>query len=303
MKPRLENDDFQSVAQRYRDRVDAALDAALPAAEGEADRLKAAMRYSVQNGGKRIRPILLYATTELFGPLNSMCDSAACALELVHAYSLVHDDLPAMDDDDLRRGKPTCHIAFDEATAILVGDALQCLAFEQLTAIEGNAEVALALVRLLSQAAGWQGMVSGQAVDLYAVNQQLSVDQLQRMHQLKTGALIQASILMGATIGCANNGGISENHLAALTRYSQAIGLAFQVQDDILDVTSTTEQMGKRQGSDQHNNKPTYTALLGVDGAKQQLAQLHRDATEALAVFANAAPLHLIADYIVARTH
>jgi geranylgeranyl pyrophosphate synthase len=267
------------------------------------DRLREAMSYAVLIGGKRIRPVFCYASANLFGPLNPLVDDAAMAVELIHAYSLIHDDLPAMDDDDLRRGKPTCHIAFDEATAVLAGDALQALAFEVLTGdTEPSADEAvirLSLVRQLAVASGAQGMVIGQSYDLRAVDSSLPLADLEKMHNHKTGALIKASILMGATAARA----VEPEDLCALNRYGDAVGLAFQVKDDILDVESSTETLGKRQGADEALNKPTYTSVLGLAGAKNKLAELHDRAIESLSGFGErASQLHLIADFIVHRT-
>ena len=237
---------------------------------------------------------------ELFGTVNSLVHRAAMAVELIHAYSLIHDDLPAMDDDDLRRGKPTCHIAFDEATAILAGDALQTLAFATLCDDGDDAATQLALVRMLAWASGAQGMVLGQSLDLEATNHTLALDALEKMHRHKTGALIRASVLMGATASRNAN----PEDIPALEAYSSAIGLAFQVQDDILDVESTTGALGKRQGADAALNKSTYTSLLGLAGAKVKLRELHRDAINALADFGDRGLLlHSIADFIVERRH
>ncbi len=264
-------------------------------------RLSEASIYSLMNGGKRVRASLVYATAHALGQGTSPgLDEIACAIEMIHAYSLVHDDLPAMDDDDLRRGKPTCHIAFDEATAILVGDALQARAFEVLANLPGeNASAKLALIRQLSAAAGPRGMVGGQAIDLAAVDQQLDLAALQTMHQLKTGALIRVAIAMSA-IWC----GASEQQLSQLDRYGKAIGLSFQVQDDIIDIESNTETLGKTQGADQALNKPTFPALLGMLGAKQLAQDLHAEALKSLSDFdERATPLRDLSHYIIARNH
>jgi len=269
-------------------------------AELPEDRLSDAMRYSVLNGGKRIRPALCYAAAELFGTVNPLVHRAAMAVELIHAYSLVHDDLPAMDDDDLRRGKPTCHIAFDEATAILAGDALQTLAFDILATPGENPEAQLAMIQLLAQAAGARGMVLGQSLDMAATNNAVSLEALEHMHRHKTGALIRASVLMGATASLNTN----PDELDALEAYSAAIGLAFQVQDDILDVVSTTTALGKRSGADCAHNKTTYTSILGLEGAREKLAELHQLAVSALTRFGERGLLlHSIADFIVERSH
>lgn len=269
--------------------------------------LAEAMRYSLLNGGKRIRPILVYASSlavrgeasESYIP-SATEDAFAVAIELIHSYSLVHDDLPAMDDDDLRRGKPTSHIQFDEATAILSGDALQCLAFEHIcTHAAASPQVTLQAMSLLSRCAGSSGMVMGQAIDLAYVDKQLTVQQLQYMHSLKTGALIEAAVSLGAIANQAN-----QAQYDALSQYARAIGLAFQVQDDILDVTANTIELGKPQGSDQERNKPTYVSLLGLENAKLKAQSLCDDAHHALDDFgAEANILRRIASYIVERSH
>ena len=281
--------------------VDAQLESILPSPEGPAEQLFAAMRYSVFNGGKRIRPALCFAAAEAIADSDHNTAKVAAALEMVHAYSLIHDDLPAMDDDDLRRGKPTCHIQFDEATAILAGDALQCLAFEQLTQLSDlPAEVSLKLVAMLANYGGCNGMVTGQAIDLAATGNLLELEQLKQMHALKTGALIEASILMGAL---ATHQADSEQ-LAALKEFAQAIGLAFQIQDDILDVESSTEQLGKQQGSDSTNGKSTYTSILGVEMARSQAADLYQHSTACLEPFGErAGSLRSIASFIINRAY
>jgi geranylgeranyl pyrophosphate synthase len=262
--------------------------------------LSDASEYSMLNGGKRVRATLVYATAHALGGDIDGLDDIASAIEMVHAYSLVHDDLPAMDNDNLRRGKPTCHIAYDEATAILVGDALQARAFELLANLPGKDAVAkLTLIRQLSAAAGPRGMVGGQAIDLAAVNQQLDLSALQTMHQLKTGALIRAAINMSAT-WC----GASPEQAAKLDEYGQAIGLSFQVQDDILDIESNTETLGKAQGADQALNKPTFPALLGLPGAKALATELHQRALTALADFdERAESLRALSNYIIDRDY
>ncbi|HEY8567926.1 farnesyl diphosphate synthase [Microbulbifer sp.] len=280
--------------------VEQTLKAAL-ADHSAADTLFAAMNYAALGPGKRLRPALVYAAAQALGGAAAANQShqAAAALECVHAYSLVHDDLPAMDDDDLRRGRPTCHIQFDEATAILAGDALQCQAFELLADAPLSAELRIRLVTELAHASGARGMVAGQAIDLAAVDQSLTLEQLKQMHRLKTGALICASARMGALIG-----GADTAQLDAVTRYAAAIGLAFQVQDDILDVTADTETLGKTQGADAARNKPTYVSLLGLDGARANADELHREASDALVQLGgNTAILQQLADYIVHRDH
>ncbi|MEZ7860643.1 MAG: geranylgeranyl diphosphate synthase type II [Porticoccaceae bacterium] len=281
--------------------VDAQLESILPSPVGPAEQLFAAMRYSVFNGGKRIRPALCFAAAEAIADSDRNTAKVAAALEMVHAYSLIHDDLPAMDDDDLRRGKPTCHIQFDEATAILAGDALQCLAFEQLTQLSDlPAEVSLKLVTMLANYGGCNGMVTGQAIDLAATGNLLELEQLKQMHALKTGALIEASILMGALA----THQADPEQLAALKEFAQAIGLAFQIQDDILDVESSTEQLGKQQGSDRSNGKSTYTSILGVEAARSQAADLYQHSMACLEPFGErAGSLRSIASFIVNRAY
>ena len=282
-------------------RVDAALEPLFQAPAVELTRLYAAMRYSVMNGGKRVRPLLAYAACEALGGKAEQANGAACAVELIHAYSLVHDDLPAMDDDDLRRGQPTTHKAFDEACAILAGDGLQSLAFDALLdprlSAPGDA-TRLAMVRVLAKAAGSPGMVGGQAIDLGSVGLKLDQAALEFMHRHKTGALIEASVRLGAL--ASERAGEAE--LNALQQYAQAIGLAFQVQDDILDVESDTATLGKRQGADIARDKPTYPALLGLDAAKAYALELRDQALEAVRPFdAAAEPLRALARYIVER--
>lgn len=282
-------------------RVDSALDSLFAAPMPEMARLYQAMRYSVMNGGKRVRPLLVYAACEALGAPAEQANGAACAVELIHAYSLVHDDLPAMDDDDLRRGQPTTHKAFDEACAILAGDGLQSLAFEALLderlSPQGEA-VRLQMAMALAKAAGPAGMVGGQAIDLGSVGKKLDQGALELMHRHKTGALIEASVQLGALA----SGRATPAQRQALKTYAQAIGLAFQVQDDILDVESDTATLGKRQGADIARDKPTYPALLGLGMAKAYALQLRDQALEALQPFdAAAEPLRELARYIVER--
>lgn len=281
-------------------RTEAALAAALPAAERLPARPHEAMRYAAMGGGKRVRPLLVHAAGEVGGADPSACDAAACAVEMIHAYSLVHDDMPCMDDDDLRRGRPTVHKAYDEATALLVGDALQTQAFIVLAETDTLEPAArLRLVGELARASGSAGMAGGQAIDLQHVGQPMSLDQLETMHRMKTGALLRASIRMGALCGR-----IDEAGLAALDRYAAAIGLAFQVVDDILDVTADTATLGKTAGKDAEQHKPTYVSLLGLEPARELAARLRDDARKALAEFGDrAARLADLADLIVLRTH
>ncbi len=279
--------------------VETALDHAIPAEPGPSPlaRLVEAMRYAALGPGKRVRPFLVYASGELAGADAAALDAPACALEMIHAYSLVHDDLPAMDDDDLRRGRPTCHRAFDEATAILVGDALQTRAFELLAEAPGLAEkTRIAMITTLARAAGSQGMVGGQAIDLAAIGQRPDLAALERMHRMKTGALIEASVILGALAGNPD-----EAMLERLTRYARAIGLAFQVRDDILDVTADSQTLGKTQGKDASHAKPTYVSLLGLDAAQALAGKLRDEAEAALDGLPRADHLRALARYIVER--
>ena len=282
-------------------RVNAALEGLFTAPGPELARLYEAMRYSVMNGGKRVRPLLAYAACEALGGIAEDANGAACAVELIHAYSLVHDDLPAMDDDDLRRGQPTTHKAFDEACAILAGDGLQSLAFTALldpALTTQDAATRLSMVQALAHAAGPAGMVGGQAIDLGSVGLKLDQTALEYMHRHKTGALIEASVRLGALA----SGRSSAANLDALQSYARAVGLAFQVQDDILDVESDTATLGKRQGADIARDKPTYPALLGLDAAKAYALELRDQALQALGTFGEAAePLRQLARYIVER--
>ena len=264
-----------------------------------AARLSEAMHYATLNGGKRLRAMLVYATGEAFNANPDALDSAACAVEMIHAYSLVHDDMPMMDDDDLRRGKPTCHKAYDEATALLVGDALQSLAFECLTENDLPADQQITMVKCLAQASGVMGMAGGQAIDLASVGKQLNQTDLEAMHLLKTGALIQASVLLGAY--CGKN--YSSMDLKYLNNYAAAIGLAFQVQDDVLDVIADTATLGKQQGADIARNKPTYPALMGLEAAQQKAQMLVKEALTALNNLGNEClALRALATFVVQRT-
>lgn len=264
--------------------------------------LAAAMRYSLLQAGKRIRPYLVYQCGELLGAIETDLDGPAMAIEMLHSYSLIHDDLPAMDDDDLRRGKPTCHKAFDEATAILAGDALQALAFETLVSHPYQQVSPLqqvAMVHALSHAAGSAGMCAGQSIDLAQANQQINLPRLEQMHRLKTGALIECSVKLAYHCSPCQD----QHYLTALVTYARALGLAFQVQDDILDIEGDTQTLGKPQGSDLKMNKATYPALLGLDGAKKKAAELYQQALAALDVLPFATTeLRAFAHYIIART-
>lgn len=280
------------------ERSDHQLDQLLSASTSASGQLLDAMRYSVFNGGKRFRPVLAYAACQAITGQIEDADAPAAAVELIHSYSLVHDDLPAMDDDDLRRGQPTCHIKFDEATAILAGDALQTAAFTALLK-HNNPGHLPKLLSELTQASGSLGMVAGQMIDLASVGHTLDVAALENMHRHKTGALICASVRMGAIAGNA-----SETQLSALTTYAQALGLAFQVQDDILDVEGDTSTLGKQAGADAALDKPTYPALLGLEQAKAKAHELVDTALSALEGFGPEAHLlRELARYVIQRNH
>lgn len=280
------------------DRTDQQLNRFLSEDSSASDHLLSAMRYSIFNGGKRIRPVLVYAAGQAVKATSEACDAPAIAVEMIHAYSLIHDDLPAMDDDDLRRGQPTCHIRYDEATAILAGDALQTSAFSALLA-PAEQPGRLDILRELSDASGSLGMVAGQMIDLAAVGQTLNLAELENMHRHKTGALIRASVRMGALAGEAN-----ASQLQSLTEYAVALGLAFQVQDDILDVESDTATLGKQQGADIAMNKPTYVSLLGLEEARAKAHQLIDEALESLNDFGSEADLlRELARYVIERNY
>ncbi|SOY47893.1 geranyltranstransferase (=farnesyldiphosphate synthase) [Cupriavidus taiwanensis] len=292
--------DFAQWMQAQGVRTEAALQAALPDPGTVPHTLHEAMRYAALGGGKRVRPLLVHAAGEVSGAAPAACDAAACAVEMIHAYSLVHDDMPCMDDDDLRRGRPTVHKAYDEATALLVGDALQTQAFIVLAEAGPIAPaVRLQLVAELARASGSAGMAGGQAIDLQNVGRAMTRDALEAMHRMKTGALLRASVRMGALCGEIDAAG-----LAALDRYAAAVGLAFQVVDDILDVTADTATLGKTAGKDAAHDKPTYVSLLGLEPARELAGSLRAEAYEALAGFGErAARLRDLADLIVLRTH
>ena len=266
-------------------------------------RLHEAIRYSVLGGGKRVRPALVFATARTLGLAEADVDAIACAIEIVHVYSLVHDDLPSMDDDDLRRGRPTCHKAFDEATALLVGDALQPLAFQWLArdpTLRATPAVRLGLIDLLAAAIGTYGMAGGQAIDLQAQGRDLDLAQVDDMHARKTGALISASVLMAAE--CVMERETASYH--ALQRFAAAIGLAFQIQDDLLDVLGDVTTLGKATGADRERGKPTYPALIGVEASQARMARLHEEALTALAPFGDdAGPLRRLADWLLSRRY
>ncbi len=283
----------------WQQRVDREIQRYLPSGEHPPERLHQAIHYCLLGGGKRVRPMLVYAAAELFALNPEQVDAAAVAVEMVHTYSLIHDDLPAMDDDDLRRGRPTCHKAFDDATAILAGDGLQTLAFEALAGAAVPDEIRLQWILSLAQASGVDGMVGGQMMDLEAEQQSLDGDSLINMHQKKTGALIRASILMGAAPAKPDLETLGLLHI-----FADTIGLAFQVQDDILDVEGESSVIGKPQGSDIAQGKTTFVSLYGVDGAKQRLQQYHQQVRECLTQLGSGSgALAEIADFIIQRNH
>ena len=292
-------EEFQAWVKAVQADAESALDRFLPAGSQVPTKLHEAMRYTALGGGKRVRPLLVHASGALFGADADALARAASAVEMIHVYSLVHDDMPCMDDDALRRGKPTVHVAYDEATALLVGDALQAQAFEVLA---GTTTVPAArtvtMLRLLAEAAGSAGMCGGQAIDLDSVGFKLSLEQLERMHQLKTGAMLRVSVLLGALAGR----DLASHEQEALGAYSRAIGLAFQVVDDILDATADSATLGKTAGKDAADNKPTYVSILGLEPSKALAEQLRREAHDALAPFGEQAlRLREIADLIVQR--
>ncbi len=293
--------DFSRQLDTWRARVETEMARRLPPATVQPTRLHEAQRYSVLGAGKRVRPALVYATACTLGLNEAVVDDAACAVEFIHAYSLVHDDLPAMDDDDLRRGRPTCHKAFDEATAILVGDSLQVLAFQVLASESGiprDASIRLRLVELLAIGSGTGGMAGGQALDLEANGKQLSLAEVEEMHARKTGALIHASVMMAAA--CVPD--LNDAVRRALDSYARDLGLAFQIQDDLLDIEGDAALLGKATGADQVHAKPTYPAVAGVEAARARMMSLHRRALEALETIGPAAaPLAALCDWLVLR--
>jgi farnesyl diphosphate synthase len=296
-----DNNDFAVWMAMIQRRTEAALERCLPATQTAPGRLHEAMRYSVLGGGKRMRPLLCHAAGEALGADPRAIDAAACAVELIHAYSLVHDDLPCMDDDVLRRGRPTCHVEYDEATALLVGDALQTLAFQILAEMPAELPPScphrLSMLALLAQASGSRGMAGGQAIDLAAVGMALSVEELEFMHIHKTGALIRAAVLLGAHCG-----GADAATLEGFGRHANRAGLLFQVVDDILDAEGSTATLGKTAGKDAAQDKPTYVSMLGLARAKELAARLRAEAHDALDACApDTARLHQLTDYIVDR--
>ena len=296
-------EDFGAQLGIWRERMENALAARLPDGEAVPARLHGAMRYSVLGGGKRIRPALVFATARALGLTEDDVEAAACAIELVHVYSLVHDDLPAMDDDDMRRGRPTCHIAYDEATALLVGDALQPLAFQLLARdakLPESPLVRLRLIDLLAQAIGTFGMAGGQAIDLAVQGTKLDISQVEDMHARKTGAVIRASVLMAAE--CAP--GLDPALYSALTRFANAVGLAFQIQDDLLDVTGDASTLGKATGADSERAKPTHPAIIGILASQQRVRLLHNQAIHALLPFGERADsLRSLANWLLSRQY
>ncbi len=296
----LANKDFNDWARQRQMHMETVLDRVLPAADLAPQRLHQAMRYAVLDGGKRVRPLLAYAAGELTHAAVERVETVAAAVELIHVYSLVHDDLPCMDNDALRRGKPTCHVAFDEATALLVGDSLQSLAFQLVAerTVAHSPSVQLELIRLLALASGSRGMAGGQAIDLESVGKTLTQPELEFMHIHKTGALIRAAVLLGAHAGS----GLDSSQLDAINHYSTCIGLAFQVMDDILDVEANTATLGKTAGKDADQHKPTYVSILGLEAARELAEELHHNALSALLEFGDDAKrLAQIADFIVQR--
>jgi farnesyl diphosphate synthase len=296
-------DAFGAQLEAWQRRMEGALDARLPPPGQIPERLHEAMRYSVLGGGKRIRPALLFATARALGLSEDEVEAAACAIELVHVYSLVHDDLPAMDDDDMRRGRPTCHKAFDEATALLVGDALQPLAFQLLAvdpALPASPAIRLRLIDMLAHAIGTLGMAGGQAIDLASQGKKLDITEVEDMHARKTGAVIRASVLMAAE--CVPS--LDKSLYAALARFATTVGLAFQIKDDLLDVTGDASMLGKATGADSERAKPTHPAIIGIAASQQRLQLLHGQAIDALVPFGERAEaLRLLAHWLLSRQY
>ena len=293
--------DFQSWVSARQSHFEGVISGLLPRAEVAPQRLHEAMRYSVLDGGKRVRPLLAFAAGEFAGADEARVNVVAVAVELIHAYSLVHDDMPCMDDDVLRRGKPTCHVQFDEATSLLVGDCLQALVFQLLSEhrLCDDAQRQLDMIRLLAVASGSRGMAGGQAIDLASVGKSLTLPELEFMHIHKTGELIRAAILLGAHCGS-----VTASQLETLDRFGKLIGLVFQVVDDVLDCEADTATLGKTAGKDAENDKPTYVSLLGVQGARDMALRLHREALESIAGLGDSAQrLRELADFIVLRKY
>jgi geranylgeranyl pyrophosphate synthase len=296
------NESLNEFMQQCRQRVETTIDRLLPADTTLPVRLHQAMRYSALSGGKRIRPTLLYAAGQAVDVAPEQLDIPAAAVELIHAYSLIHDDLPAMDDDDLRRNLPTCHKAFDEATAILAGDALQTHAFQILACGDGmqaDAQTRLSMIETLARASGSRGMAGGQAIDLESVGKELNLAELEILHIHKTGALIRAAVRLATLL----NPATEKEKIQTLDRYAKCVGLAFQIRDDILDVEGATEVLGKTQGKDSAQDKPTYPALLGLSGAREKAEELLQEALKCLSAFgAEADPLRWLSQYIIGRS-
>ncbi len=288
---------FEDLIKSYKNRVDIALDKLLP--RSNYSRLTDAMRYSVLNSGKRLRPMLVYLSSELGEAGSKEIDETACAVELIHCYSLIHDDLPSMDDDDLRRGKATCHIAFDEATAILAGDALQPLAYSVITNSKSiGLSLKINILEKLTYACGLNGMVEGQMKDVM-LKEKISIPQLDQIHKQKTGQLIKASLEIGGIIA-----GLEKEKIRSLSKYGEKIGLAFQIRDDIIDIESPTSISGKTQGSDVNKNKSTYPEIVGLDESKRKAKELIVEAKKNLEIFSNKAErLRDLATFIIERNH
>ena len=298
-----DSDAFAAQLESWQRRMEDALAARLPPSDRVPARLHEAMRYSVLGGGKRIRPALLFATARALGLSEDQVEAAACAIELVHVYSLVHDDLPAMDNDDLRRGRPTCHRAYDEATALLVGDALQPLAFQLLACdpkLPASPAIRLRLIDMLAHAIGTFGMAGGQAIDLAVKGMQLDIGQVEDMHARKTGAVIRASVLMAAECALPKEEGLYD----ALARFATTVGLAFQIQDDLLDVMGDASMLGKATGADSERAKPTHPAVIGIPASQQRVRMLHSQAINALSPFGDRADLlRSLAHWLLSRQY
>ena len=303
MLMKIDPQSFASLLEEYQSRADQSLDHWLPVATVNPIRLHQAMRYAVLAPGKRVRPILVYATARTLGLDLARVDGAAAAVEIIHAYSLIHDDLPAMDDDDLRRGRPTCHREFDEATAILAGDALQALAFYIISHdpnMIDDANARMKMIENLSLFSGSRGMAGGQAIDLESVGKSLNIAELETMHIHKTGALIRTCIQLAAL----STDALDDEQFRALDSYAKCIGLSFQVQDDILDVIADTATLGKPQGSDRALNKPTFPSVIGLEASRQKAQELHQMALQAITKFGEEANiLRYISAWFVERTH
>ncbi|GGD64726.1 (2E,6E)-farnesyl diphosphate synthase [Lacimicrobium alkaliphilum] len=298
----MKHADWHKEFNLYQQRVNSGLENQIKQLPDVAPQLKEAMAYALLNGGKRIRPALVYACGNMLELSMEELDAPAMALECIHTYSLIHDDLPAMDNDELRRGKPTCHVAFSEASAILAGDALQALAFDMLATMpvsQRMPDYRVTIIGMLARASGYSGMCGGQALDLAATDKKISLSDLEALHKSKTGALLQAALLIPAAMA-----GLKHNEVTLLSNYAGAMGLAFQVQDDILDITGDTQTLGKPQGSDVLMKKSTYPALLGLQGAISLTEQLYQEALQALdALPYNTSSLASFADYIIHRNY